>query len=221
MGRILFRLAAYSVLVVSGALIIWTSRLYFLDPIRVHFLMERPALAADKLWRGLLAIHVAGGVGCLAALLVASATAWNSRWKIAHRWSGRFYAVIVLVLLCPTGLLLSAYAKGGFAGKFGFFLLSVLTFVFTWQGTRYAIEQNFVEHRKWMTRSMAMVASAMTFRLAQIGLSQFDINPDSNYIASLYISTFGNWLAAEVWMGTSFSIARTSLFQSKVLETES
>jgi uncharacterized membrane protein YfcA len=224
MGRNLLRLTAYCVLVVSGALIIWTSRLYFLDPIRIHFLTERPTLAADRLWRGLLAIHVAGGVGCLVSLLVASLTAWSSRWKRTHRWSGRVYAVAVLILLCPTGFFLSAYAKGGFAGKLGFFLLCVLTFAFTWRGTRFAIEQKFVEHRKWMTRSMAMVASAMTFRLFQMLLAQFQITPDANYIVSLYASTFGNWLVAECWLGTRFSLVFSNFFQTKpssLLETKS
>jgi len=43
-GRSLLRLAAYVVLVASGGAIVWSSRLYFLDPIRIHFLMERPLL---------------------------------------------------------------------------------------------------------------------------------------------------------------------------------
>ena len=219
MGRNLLRMTAYAVLVATGALIIYTSRHYFLDPNRVHFLLERPVLAMDRVWRALLAIHVAGGICCLCALLLSSVTAFSSRWKVMHRWSGRFYAVVVLVLLCPSGLLLSAYAKGGLPGKFGFLLLTVLTFVFTWQGTRYAIERKFVAHRKWMTRSMAMVASAMTFRLCQVLLAQFDITPEANYISSLYLSTFGNWLVAELWMGTKLNLTR-SIFQNTILETE-
>lgn len=219
MSRNLFRLATYLVLAVSGALIIWTSRLYFQDPMRVHFLLERPALAADQVWRSLLAIHVAGGIFCLVSLLVSSVTAYSNRWKTTHRWSGRFYAVVVLLLLCPSGLFLSAYAKGGLPGKFGFFLLTVLTFVFTWQGTRYAIKGKLLLHRKWMTRSMAMVASAMTFRLSQIILAQFDITPEANYISSLYLSTFGNWLLAELWLGVKFEFTRSPI-QSISLETE-
>lgn len=221
MSRNALRMAAWIVLVTSGALIVWTSRLYFLDPISVQFLMERPTLAADRLWRALLAIHVVGGVGCLVSLLLASISAFGSRWKAIHRWSGRLYAVVVLLLLCPSGLFLSAYAKGGFAGKFGFLLLCVLTFVFTWLGTRDAIAKKFVEHRKWMTRSMAMVASAMTFRLFQIALAQFEVTPDANYVASLYLSTFGNWLVVEIWLGASFKFARPRFFQSNsLLETE-
>ena len=219
MARNLFRVVSWLILVAMGALIIWTSRLYFVDPIRVAFLLERPSLAANRLWRAMLAIHIAGGVGCLVALLLSSATARSKRWKWLHRWSGRFYAVIVLVLLCPSGLLMAPFAKGGLPGKFGFLLLVGLTFWFTWKGTRYAIERRFALHRKWMTRSMAMAATAMTFRLSQVVLSNFDISANTNYVASHYISTFGNWLVVEIWLGTRLDFSR-SAFQSILLETE-
>ncbi|MEM7457548.1 MAG: DUF2306 domain-containing protein [Planctomycetota bacterium] len=204
------RWLTFLVLACSGALIISNSRVYFTTPMQALFLMERPALAASDYWRALLAVHVAGGAVCLVSLLIATLTSWNKVPGTLHRWSGRIYAVSVLGLLCPAGLLLTPYAKGGLPGKAAFLLLVILTAGFTAEGVRYALKRNFKLHKRWMTRSMAMVASAMTFRMFQAVLGWSGAAPEPNYVVSLYLSIFVNWLVIESWLGTFASLLRPS-----------
>jgi len=60
----------------------------------------------------------------------------------------------------------------------GFAILSLLWPVFTWLGWRAAVERRFGDHRKWMLRSYAITATAITLRLmlpasALLGLDFF------------------------------------------------
>src|SRR5688572_2682041 len=83
----------------------------------VAFLIERPALARDLAWRGVLYVHVAGGITCLVSLIALGL----SRRAQLHRWFGRIYAASVAGLLCPTGFYLAFFAKGGALGQLAFF----------------------------------------------------------------------------------------------------
>lgn len=81
-----------------------------------------------------------------------------------HRWTGRVYALAILVAgggalaMLPTG-------NGGVVAQAGFGLLAVLWIGFTLNGVRLAMASRFAEHQVWMIRSFALTFAAVTLRL--------------------------------------------------------
>ena len=84
--------------------------------------------------------------------------------RTLHRWTGRAYAVAILIGGL-SGFALAIGASGGLAATFGFGMLSILWIVTTAQAVRFAIARNFVAHRRWIIRSFALTLAAVTLRL--------------------------------------------------------
>jgi hypothetical protein len=190
---ILFALAA-----IGSALIILSSVAYVLPSGEHPFLDERPALAADLIWRLSLGVHVAGGIFCLPVgllLLVRRAAVALPR---VHKVIGRLYAAAFLLLVTPTGVLLAFYAKGGWTTGPGFVLSSIFSAFAFAVAVRAATERRLVAHEAWMLRSYMQLASAITFRVVHIALQFTDVPYDQNYILSIWGSVLGNAALAEL-----------------------
>ena len=116
-----------------------------------------------------------------------------------HRWCGRIYAISVLLFLCPTGIYLAFFAKGGPAGQAGFLLLGAATFHTTLHGVTAMLgpSRDLAAHRAWMTRSFALAASAITFRACHFMLFEAGVPEETNYVTSLWLSILGNAAVAE------------------------
>ncbi len=84
--------------------------------------------------------------------------------RVLHRWTGRVYAVAILVGGL-SGLGLAIGAVGGFVAAYGFGMLSILWVAITVQAVRFAIARDFVNHRRWIIRSFALTLAAVTLRL--------------------------------------------------------
>ena len=185
---------------------------YFEDYGRWSLFMVEKGEVADIPWYfPALKLHVVGGMICLFIVALQFFPAVLKRLPKLHRWAGRIYGLSVLFLLGIPGMPMSIYAKGGFLGQIGFLTLGALTLWTTWVGIKTARQKKFKAHREWMIRSFALVASAITFRLLQIGLYYgFPSLTDSQiYVTCLYLSTFGNLAIAE------FYIARTRKRRTK------
>ncbi|MFC3814503.1 DUF2306 domain-containing protein [Lysobacter sp. GCM10012299] len=87
-----------------------------------------------------------------------------------HRLSGGLYTAGVLIGGLG-GLSLSTHATGGAASGIAFALLAVLWMSVTAIGIRHAIVGDLALHRRWMLRSIALTASAITLRLT-LGIGQ-------------------------------------------------
>lgn len=82
-----------------------------------------------------------------------------------HRWLGRVYLAVGVLVGSLSGLYLSQYAYGGAVTKLGFAALAVAWF---YSGLRayLAIRAGAVdEHRKWMVRNFSLTFAAVTLRL--------------------------------------------------------
>ncbi len=169
------------------------------EPDSHAFVVEKGALAENPLWLGALIVHAAAGIVCLASSFLQFFRPVLRRVRWLHRWLGRVYVVSVLVILSPTGFYLAFFAHGGIAGMVGFLILGVLTFGSTWKGWKAMREGQTREHIAWMIRSMAMVTTAITFRLEHVLFQELGIHPDPGFLAALYLSIAGNALAAE-WL---------------------
>lgn len=109
-----------------------------------------------------------GGVALLLAPLQLG-TAVRRRWPRLHRLGGGVY--IGAVLIGGLGALSMARHSQGPTGL-PFAMLAMLWLTFTALGLRHAIAGRFDAHRRWMARSIALTASAVTLRLILgVGLS--------------------------------------------------
>ena len=121
-----------------------------------------------------------------------------------HRWSGRLYALTVLVA-APAGFALAASPASqasGFA-RVGFMVLAVLWLVSTVMGVVRARQGQFAAHRWWMQRSVALTFAAVTLRLIMAPLIMAGWTVAETYD----VSAWGSWVltltALELWQRRS------------------
>lgn len=111
-----------------------------------------------------LVLHV---IGAMTALLVGPlqfVRAVRTRWPAFHRMTGRIY-ILGCAIGAPTGFILAWGTTAGPVAAIGFAIPAVLWPAFTWLGLRAAVERRVDDHRDWMLRSYALIASAITLRL--------------------------------------------------------
>jgi uncharacterized membrane protein YozB (DUF420 family) len=82
-----------------------------------------------------------------------------------HRLSGRLYAIIVVLLSGPSGLIMAYHANGGLISQISFVILSLLWIFFTVFAVFYAMKKNIRAHQKFALRSFALTLSAISLRL--------------------------------------------------------
>ncbi|MGH7264951.1 MAG: DUF2306 domain-containing protein [Candidatus Rokuibacteriota bacterium] len=135
------------------------------------------------------------GVALLLGPLQLSARFRERQWR-RHRILGRVYVVAGLIG-AGCGLYLAPFAYGGAVTRLGFGLLAVATLGAT--ATAYLrIRAGDVRgHRAWMTRSYALLFSAVTLRLELplliLALGAFG----PAYVAVSWLCWVPNWAAAE------------------------
>ncbi len=82
-----------------------------------------------------------------------------------HRWLGRAYLSIGVLVGGLTGLYMAQYAFGGTIAQLGFAALAIL-WLYTGLRAYIAIRQGMVEeHRKWMMRNFSLTFAAVMLRL--------------------------------------------------------
>ncbi len=85
--------------------------------------------------------------------------------KNLHRWLGRAYLGIGVLMGGLSGLYISQYAFGGSVARFGFAALAVF-WLYTGLRAYLAIRRGAIdEHRKWMVRNFSLTFAAVTLRL--------------------------------------------------------
>jgi len=88
-----------------------------------------------------------------------------------HRWSGRLYLAVGVLIGGVAGLYLSQYAFGGVAGRLGFGVLAGLWLFSGLQAYRCVRRRDFEAHRRWMVRNFALTLAALMLRI-YVPLSQ-------------------------------------------------
>jgi hypothetical protein len=183
----------------SAALILVSSAVYFQTGATPRFLLEKGDVARNPWWLATFYFHVVTASLCLlvgAPLLYPN---WTRRHPVWHRGLGYVYVNIVLWIAAPTGLALATTAKGGLAGSAGFILAGVFWWASTWSGYRAIRRGDLAAHIHNMIRSYAWALSAPIFRILQLALYFGGIADGPNYLSSLWLS-----LAVSVWLAESF-----------------
>jgi Ca2+/Na+ antiporter len=187
-------------LYLGTAVILWNSLDYFLPNTMHSFLFERMELAMQDWWRYTLYAHVIGGLTCLISSLLQYSKVLLRRAPRAHRSLGHIYALSIIMLVFPTGVALSFVAKGGTSGMIGFLFLAFGTLATLILGMIAIFKRNIRSHQAWITRSFALVTTAITFRTLQMSLSSLEISADTNYQLSLWLSIIINLTLAEYYL---------------------
>lgn len=82
-----------------------------------------------------------------------------------HRWMGRIYLSVGVLVGGLAGLYMAQYAYGGAVARLGFAMLALL-WLFTGLRAYLAIRRRAIdEHRQWMIRNFSLTFAAVTLRI--------------------------------------------------------
>ena len=91
--------------------------------------------------------------------------ALRQRYTVVHRWSGRVYLLVGVLIGGVSGLYMAQFAYGGLVARTGFTLLA-LGWLATGLMAYLAIRRRDVtNHRRWMIRNYALTFAAVTLRI--------------------------------------------------------
>ncbi|KGQ20586.1 putative membrane protein [Lysobacter dokdonensis DS-58] len=89
----------------------------------------------------------------------------RQRFVRVHRWMGRAYLGIGVLVGGCAGLYMATFAFGGLVSKLGFSLLAVL-WLYTGLRAFLAIRRrDLIAHRRWMVRNFSLTLAAVTLRI--------------------------------------------------------
>ena len=125
-------------------------------------------------------------------------TALRQRWTRLHRWSGRAYLGIGVLLGGLCALYMSAHAFGGAVAKFGFAGLAVCWLYSGLQAFLAIRRGSVAEHRKWMVRNFSLTFAAVTLRIYIPASIMADIPFDAAYPVIAWLSWVPNLIVAEL-----------------------
>lgn len=110
-------------------------------------------------------LHIFGALFALALGPVQFMRSLRNSRPGLHRWTGRLYLGVGVLLGGGAGLAMAFFAFGGVVARLGFGLLAVC---WLWSGARaYAtVRRGDIDaHEMWMTRNFALTLAAVTLRL--------------------------------------------------------
>ena len=115
-----------------------------------------------------------------------------------HRWIGKTYIVLLLLISAPSGMVMAFYANGGWLVKISFLLLTPLWWWCTFKGYQTARSKQFKAHKTWMMRSYGLTLSAVSLRVYQMVLGYFFyLEPEIQYLLVSWVSWLGNLVIVE------------------------
>lgn len=199
LSRYILLPVAWVCMLLLSALLLWNIWFYVELGANHPFIAEKQAeLGGSTIWQTNLILHIIAATACVIASLSQFSGIVQRRLPRWHRLSGRVYVYCVLLVVVPTGLYMGLLAKGGVLGVTAFLFMGVFAFFSTLRGLQMAILRDIPSHRAWMLRSYSMLATALSFRVYHLLFHAMGMEPDQNYLLSLWISVLGNWMIAEV-----------------------
>jgi hypothetical protein len=189
--------------------------LYFTHGGDYGLVVENVVAKRDVVWRASLYIHLLAGIFCLMTPIFLFAKRFVTNGVRLHQTVGKVYVWITLILVCPTGLYLALYAKGGSITQVGFALQGLLVAYYTYRGYQAIQRRDKLLHFMSMIRSYAMVAVVLMFRLFHVVFFLFDVPYQTNYAISQWLGIAVNLLVAEIFI----LFIQTKQHKIKVYET--
>lgn len=187
-----FPIIFFSVLLAHNAM------LYFTHGGEYGILTEKTLARQDPIWNIAFYLHLPAGILCMFAPVIPFSRLFVKKALNLHRYVGKLYMWITLALVCPTGMYLALYAKGGFVTQAGFMMQGILLAIFTYMSYNAIAKGNTPAHRSYMIRSYAMALTVLTFRIYHILFFLWDVPYQQNYAISQWLGMAGNMLLAEL-----------------------
>ena len=176
--------------------IIWP---YTSGRLDIDFLLTKTAITHLPHYRLAFYSHISSSLLVLLSGAFLFSKTLLKRWPKLHRWAGRIYVALLILISAPSGMVMAFYANGGWLVKASFLLLTPLWWWFTWKGFQTARRKEFRDHQIWMIRSYALTLSAVSLRVYQLILGHwFYIDPLIQYLFVSWFSWLGNLAIAEV-----------------------
>lgn len=183
-------------LIFCSLLLAHNAILYFTHGGEYGILPEKVLARTDLLWNICFYIHLPAGIFCMVAPFILFARKLFKQ-RTLHRLVGKLFVWITLVLVCPTGMYLALYAKGGLITQAGFMLQGSLLALFTWRSYQ-AIRTGHVQaHVAHMVRAYALAQVVLTFRIFHIVFFLWNVPYETNYAISQWLGMAANALLAE------------------------
>jgi len=194
-------------LVWYGALL-WLSYLMLLItlqyvPMRtdVAFLLIKEDVVGMLHYRIAFFAHVYTGMFVLIAGMLQFPAYVRNNFPALHKWCGRVYAYLIIIVTGPAGFIMGIYGNGGLISQTAFCLLAILWVIFTYKGVAAAIARNFAAHQNWMYRSYALTLSALSLRFWKwLFVLLFEPRPMDVYHIVSWLGWVGNLLIAELYI---------------------
>ncbi|MBL7818260.1 MAG: DUF2306 domain-containing protein [Saprospiraceae bacterium] len=165
----------------------------------IDFLLTKQHIIGWTTYRWSFYLHIFSSLWVLASGLTQFSKRLLRNGAVIHRWVGRVYVGIVLLISAPAACVMSVYANGNEWTKASFLILSILWWVVTYLAYRAILRGDILSHKWWMYRSFALTLSAITLRILQFGFAMWtDIEPERAYEIIATPSWVVNLLVAEM-----------------------
>lgn len=196
--RLTIALVFWIPVIFFSLLLAHNAMLYFTHGGEYGILPEKALARQDLWWNISFYIHLPTGVVCLLAPIFLFSRRYFKQPLHWHEKIGKLYVWITLLLVCPTGMYLAVYAKGGPITQTGFMIQGILLGLFTYQGYKAIRRKDKNAHVQFMVRSYAVAAVVLTFRILHIVFFFWAIPYQDNYAISQWLGLTINLLLAEV-----------------------
>ncbi len=196
-ARILSLLAGLLIWKVTLSIVLEYPR-YWPPDFRSDFLLGRQAYFWG-LYSWAFYLHLLSGPPSLLLGTLLVSTFFRTRFPQWHRRMGKIQVAIVLSLLVPSGLWMAGYAHSGTVACVGLALLALATGGCTFAGWRCAVRRQFDAHRRWMWRSLVLLASAVVIRV--VGGAATVLKSDASWLypATTWCAWIGPWMVLELF----------------------
>ena len=173
-----------ALLALVGALIVLSSTTFFPPEFESGLLKGRESYFYS--WYAVaFYTHVISAPVALFAGLLQSMNWLRVRNVRLHRSVGKLYVYVVLLFATPSGLVMSLKADGSILAVAGFAVLAIAAAWTTWLGLKQIRRGDVAKHRRWMTRSYLLIASAVTLRFLAAITNEFALG--INYDAMAWL----------------------------------
>ncbi|MEM9695620.1 MAG: DUF2306 domain-containing protein, partial [Myxococcota bacterium] len=112
-------------------------------------------------------------------------------------WMGRLTGLVVLTAVVPSGVILSFEAKGGPMVTLGFLLSGAIVAAGMVYGVVFARRKKMASHAWAMRHVTAQMSVAVTSRAMLVALDIGGVDPDTAYVAALWIPVVASALVVE------------------------